>query len=283
MICQLAVVLLGGFFVVPVLAADPLTISGITVTKSDKSATITWQTNRDALGKVEYGLYTNNYHWTVNTNQKKEDQAITISGLYPDTVYFFRITADDDTSQISSFEQSFKTEKESDNKSPILSEVNVPYTTGGTATVQWVTDEPATSEIEYGMTTNYGSSRNDGRLVKIHDLTISGLTDGTYYHFRAKSKDKNNNISKYYDMTFQTKLTYRTDNDSLIIYNIAPVSANDINIGETTAIISWRTNKLSEGWVRYGTTQSYGQTVATNPPRDHFHNITLTGLNPNQI
>ncbi len=282
-ITQLIIGFLAGFLIptIPAKAAEPLVISNITVIKTGNSATITWQTNRPAYGKLEYGLYSHDYKWSLQTNQKTTQQSMTIFGLSSETNYYFRITANDEASQVSSFEQSFKTLKSSDNKSPLISKVSAVYTTGSTATIQWQTDEPATSEVEYGLTTSYGSTRSDGRLVNVHDLTVSGLKDGTYYHYRVKSKDKDNNVSIWYDLTFQTKLTNHSDLDALIIYGITPTSENDINITETTALITWRTNKLAEGAVRYGTSSSYGKTVTTNPPRDFIQSVTLTGLIPN--
>ncbi|MAF13696.1 MAG: hypothetical protein CMI53_02270 [Parcubacteria group bacterium] len=281
---QLVIAMLAGFLVpfnqVLAVTTVPLTISNITITQTDNSATITWRMNRPAFGKIEYGIYTNDYNWEVNTNQKTDVQAITISGLFPETDYFFRITADDETSEVISFEQRFETLEQGNNKSPLISGVQAAYLTGTTATIQWFTDEDATSEIEYGLTTNYGSTKSDGRRVKIHDVTISGLVDGTTYQFRVKSKDKDNNVSIWYNMSFRTKFGTNTDLDELIVYNIEPSGENFINVKETTAVISWRTNKLAEGSVRYGETTSYGKTIYSNPPRDFTQDITLINLKP---
>src|SRR3989339_795585 len=186
-------------------AADPLQISNISVTYTDKTATITWNTNRAAAGKVEYGLFTGSYHWTLQTNVKNTTQVMTIQGLYPESTYYFIITASDDTSQVISTEQNFKTGKATDNQAPDISAVGVMFTTGTTATIQWLTNEDATSEVDYGMTTTYGSSKVDGTRVRNHDITLTGLKEGTQYHYRVKSKDKDNNISTWYDLTFQTK------------------------------------------------------------------------------
>ncbi|MFA6215668.1 MAG: fibronectin type III domain-containing protein [Patescibacteria group bacterium] len=277
---QLIIFLLAGFFV-PLTAsqaAEPLVISNITYTKTDKTGTISWNTNRPAFAKLQYGSAPGSYLWTINTNQKATTQALSIFGLAPETTYYFRITTYDETSEVVSFEQNFKTNKLTDNQAPTISQVSVVDTTGNTATIQWLTDEEATSEVEYGMTTSYGNYRSDGRLVKIHDFTLTGLTDGTYYHFRIKAKDKNNNISAWYDMTFSTKFGNQLDKTSLIIYNVQPAGENNLNVTQNSAVITWWTNKLSEGWIKYGTSTAYGKTVNTNPPRDFSNSITLTDL-----
>ena len=56
-------------------------------------------------------------------------------------------------------------------------------------TVTWTTDEPSDSRLEYGLTTAYGSTVSNAALVTSHSLTVTGLTAGTTYHFRAGSTD----------------------------------------------------------------------------------------------
>lgn len=262
----------------PVSAIDALYISNVSVNYTGNTATIKWITNSAATGKVEYGLSTGNYQWTLQTNAKNTEQIMTIQGLFPETTYYFRITATGDTTQVVSVEQNFKTLKSNDGNAPIISNVQILYTTGNTATIQWLTDEEATTEVEYGMTTAYGSSKVDGTLVLNHDVTLTGLRDGTQYHFRVKSKDKDNNISIWYDLTFTTKLGTQTDTDTVLIYDVRPTGTNDANVSQTSAVISWRTNKPAEGWVRYGTSTNYSKTAYANPPRDFQKSLTLTGL-----
>ena len=67
-----------------------------------------------------------------------------------------------------------------------------PAATAGSTTsftVTWTTDEPSDSRLEYGPTTAYGSTASGPALVTAHSVTVSGLTAGTTYHFRAGSTD----------------------------------------------------------------------------------------------
>ncbi|MDD2807643.1 MAG: fibronectin type III domain-containing protein [Patescibacteria group bacterium] len=283
LIASIAIISILGTFLpaINVAAIDPLTISNINITSTDKSAVITWNTNRTAYAKIQYGLNTGAYTFTIQTNQKATTQTMTIFGLSAETTYYFKIMSDDGTNQVYSTERSFKTSKAIDNQATTISGVSVVYTTGSTATIQWQTDEDATTEVEYGMSQTYGASKVDGRLVRSHDITLTGLIDGTSYHFRVKSKDKSNNISTWSDSTFSTKVTNVSDNQALTIYNIKPAAENDVNIKQTSVIISWWTNKLSEGWVRFGTSPAYGQVFNTTPPRDFMNSVTITNLKPN--
>lgn len=57
-----------------------------------------------------------------------------------------------------------------------------------TAILTWGTDVPATTQVEYGATTNYGSATPlETRLVRNHVATLAGLTPGTTYFFKAIS------------------------------------------------------------------------------------------------
>jgi len=102
----------------------------------------------------------------------------------------------------------------SDTIPPTISNITVSAITGSTATITWNTDEPSTSQIEYGLTTSYGSSTSlDTNLVTEHTQTITGLTSNTTYHFRVKSKDASNNEAVSEDNIFTT-----TEEINLVAY-----------------------------------------------------------------
>jgi hypothetical protein len=55
-------------------------------------------------------------------------------------------------------------------------------------TIQWATDLPSDSQVEYGVETPpYASTLVDTQLVTTHSLTITGLQSHTLYHYRATS------------------------------------------------------------------------------------------------
>lgn len=261
--------------------AIPLSITSITITPTDNTATISWTTNRNTIGKIQYGTTPDTYTGSVSTNIKKDSQTVTISGLSPETNYFIRITAEDGFAVVQSNEQKFKTLKNSDNVTPTISSVRLVYITGTTATVQWETDEPATSEVLYGVTESYGRSKISSTKTRVHDITLTGLAEATTYNFRVRSKDANNNTAQWFNMSFRTILGTHDERAELKITDITPISENDINVGKNSAIIAWRTNKLTEGFVRYGTTPTPRTKVNINPPRSFAHNVSLTGLQEN--
>src|SRR5262249_48323727 len=66
----------------------------------------------------------------------------------------------------------------------------------GEATISWITNEPADSQVEYGPTTSYGSSSPlDQALVTSHSITLSGLLANTTYYYRIRSRGAAGNLS----------------------------------------------------------------------------------------
>lgn len=106
--------------------------------------------------------------------------------------------------------------RESTAKGPVISNVIVRQTTLTTATIDWRTDVPASSQVEYGRSSNYGflaplEPKNDPTSgvsagATEHSVLITDLTSGTTYRFRVRSKDADGNeTTSTGNKTFKTK------------------------------------------------------------------------------
>src|SRR3989338_9746105 len=88
---------------------------------------------------------------------------------------------------------------------PVISSVSATNITQTSATTTWTTDVPATSQVEYGPTTSYGTPTTlDSNLVYSHNVNLTDLNTDTLYHYRVKSKDAANNEAISADYTFHT-------------------------------------------------------------------------------
>ncbi len=91
--------------------------------------------------------------------------------------------------------------------------------------VSWTTDEPATSQVEFGEgtgTTYSQKSQEDSNMTVNHLVVITGLSPSKVYHLRALSKDKANNLSQSIDtVTITPKATDNALN--LVISNLQQV------------------------------------------------------------
>jgi acid phosphatase len=88
---------------------------------------------------------------------------------------------------------------------PVISGVSVSGIATTAATITWITDVQASSQVNYGPTTAYGfSAPLDTTLVAGHSQTLSGLSPNTLYHYRVRSRGANGVESVSGDFTFTT-------------------------------------------------------------------------------
>ncbi len=69
----------------------------------------------------------------------------------------------------------------------------------------WTTSVPATSQVNYGKTSSYGSTTGvNSSMVATHQIPVTALAPGTTYHFQIQSKDAQGNSATSADMTVTT-------------------------------------------------------------------------------
>lgn len=108
----------------------------------------------------------------------------------------------------------------------ISSIVSNPQTTS--ATISWTTNQAGSTQINYGLTSSYGSSTTEtdtSTLVTSHSDTISGLRACTTYHFQAVSTDLNSNEALSTDQTFVTGGCIQSDPTPPVCSNTTPSKA----------------------------------------------------------
>ena len=92
-----------------------------------------------------------------------------------------------------------------DTDAPVISNVQASNVTASQATITWNTDEVSTSQVEYGLDTNYGNSTSlNANLVISHSVVLENLSPATTYHFRVISADASENESTSQDNIFTT-------------------------------------------------------------------------------
>lgn len=87
---------------------------------------------------------------------------------------------------------------------PVISDIVVSGISDTQATISWNTDIPATSNLSYGTTTDYGLTSNDASFVTSHSRTITGLTANTEYHYDITSLRAEGNTADAGDNIFVT-------------------------------------------------------------------------------
>lgn len=236
-------------------------ISVVASSTASTTATITWTTDELSTSVVEYGSllpYGNSSSSAILTT----NHSISLTGLTDLTTYYFKVTSVDASSNsASSTEYTFRT---TDGTAPLI--LNIASTTAtSTASITWDTNEAASSSVQYGLTTSYGSTASSSGSVS-HNANISGLAQDTLYHYRVLAIDASGNTTISTDKTFRT-----TDGTSPIISVVTSSAA------PTTATITWTTDEVSTSVVEYGTSLSYGSASSSSVLVTN-HSITLTSL-----
>jgi hypothetical protein len=96
------------------------------------------------------------------------------------------------------------TPPEADTTPPVIKNVSTSSETETSAVITWTTNEPASSDVEYGKETDYGLTTSSAELTTDHSLTLSDLAPNTAYHFRVTSSDKAGNQASSADNIFVT-------------------------------------------------------------------------------
>lgn len=293
-------------------------ISGIgTASLGITDATLAWSTNELANSTLEYGTNQNyGTHATIPLSALLSHSA-TLTGLSPNTTYYYCIHATDLSQNSSnSCPHSFTTDAApvtipqtpTDTTAPQISLITVVPIATSTATIGWTTNELATSSLQYGLTTNYGSTVYlAGASALTHSTSLSGLQPNTTYHFRIISTDAAGNTQMSVDETFSTEalpqVSVQTQNQVApqvvtpvtpqpVVTQVAPqtiphvttVLISNIETGAvstSTVTVTWNTNLPSDSQIEYGNSENLGSQTTLDSTLTTSHSVTIGGLTPN--
>jgi hypothetical protein len=253
---------------------------------ANTTAVIEWQTDEPSTSLVQYDDNSStwgNYLWSKTDTSLVTTHSVTLTGLTADTTYYFRVGSTDGSGNgpTTSNEVNFTTESTPDTTDPIIT--TPPTVTGitqTTAIIEWQTDEPSNSLVDYGLTTSYGSQATLTGYVTNHSVTLTGLTVGTDYNFRVGSTDAIGNGPTYSN---NSTFTTETVDDQPPQITSSPTVTN---ITDSTAVITWQTDEPSNSMVRYDTTSRSAWADYLLSENDAgmvtSHSVTLAGLNANQ-
>lgn len=229
-----------------------------TVTAGATSASITWTTDRESDSFVEYGT-TTNYGSNFGLREEKTTHKVELTGLVPGTVYHYRVQSldpgdlrDYDSSKGKSNDFSFET-----GAAPALSNVSFSDITTNSAILSFDTNKASSAVIEYGTSTNYGSSVTDesGSGTTKHTVRLKDLTDGTTYQLKITINDSDGNKLTSTGHAFTTIAKPRISN-----VRFEPI------VGEARpgAKISWETNVPTSAAVRISSDQGETSEMASS-------------------
>ncbi len=155
----------------------------------------------------------------------------------------------------------------------------VEYVTPYSFTLTWTTNEPASSEVKYGISLNYESlnDRQKAYYYIEHQVVVGGLTPGTMYHYRIQSRDSNGNVA-----------TDVQDRIVMLPSAAAPVpilSGITLKKTSTTLTVTWTTNINAYSRIEYGRGNTYDRFRKgdNGDPFGTAHTATAISLDPNTL
>ena len=140
---------------------------------------------------------------------------------------------------------------------PVISPTSVATTTT-TATITWTTDESATSTVNYGLTSGYGSASTSAVFVLSHSIVLTGLSAGTTYDYAVSSQDGSGNVTSSNNLTFTTAALPPT----LLAPTTSSITTTTATASSTITFVGGA-NASAEGFV-YGLTLPYSATTTSS-------------------
>jgi chitodextrinase len=166
---------------------------------SPTAINVTWTASADNVGVAGYQVYRNGI--LVGT---PDGLSYADTGLASSTTYSYTVTAYDTAGNVSAQSAAAQVTTQA----PAISIVSANFVTPTGVTVTWSTNEPANSQLVYGLTNAYGSGPiTSGNMTTTHAITLSELTVSTTYHFQVQSVDATGNVALSADNVFTTAPT----------------------------------------------------------------------------
>jgi len=157
-----------------------------------------------------------------------------------------------------------------DTTAPTISSVSS-NVTSTTANITFTTNESATSSVQYGTTTSYGSTKAGQSGVTSHSVQLTGLSSNTLYHYRIIATDASSNTTTGTDFTFTTAAAADTTD---------PVISNVIVSGIDTdsATVSWQTDEPASSQVKMSWVADPTGITVSDSALTLNHSVSITGL-----
>ncbi|RLE37660.1 hypothetical protein DRJ17_06085, partial [Candidatus Woesearchaeota archaeon] len=244
-------------------------------------ATIKWKTDELSNSIVEYSLEA---EWpsnkvTVTNTSYVINHEIKLVDLILNSTYKYRVGSIDTSGNgpTYSVEFTFTTLAAPDITPPVI--IGFPKLRSidtSSATIEWTTDEYATSIVEYAPEAQWPYGKiiiEDSKIVKNHSVNITGLNSNTSYKFRVGSLDSRGN-----GPTYSNELSFKTLAAPDVTPPVITIHPQAMDIDINKATIYWKTNESATSIVEYGIKGLWPiakiEVIDTSLVIEHYINLT---------
>lgn len=285
-------------------AADtepPVITRGPSVVVGNRGAVIVFRTNERCIAELAYG--TSETLGTAAEEVVFEDEPrrrhrLHIGRLAPRTRYVFTLTCRDaagnslivgtprraagkivlpEGADDLSGALEFTTEEHADTAPPVItSGPTLVSRSSDTAIIEWATDEPADSYVDFGVG-GLASAVGSTDLTQEHRVILSGLEPSTAYSYSVRSTDFAGNPP----VSSQTGL-FSTAADPDISPPVLLAGPRLASIADDRAIVTWQSDEAASLQIAYGQGSLFDQALFDDTFATE-HTIQLTGLQPDTV
>ncbi len=179
------------------------TIFDVQITEySGFSAIVSWQTDKPSDSKIEYGSAPGDYLCAVEDPLLTTQHQLCLEPLQSETMYYIRVGSCDSRGNMAlSWEDTLWTP---DVTPPLMNQVEVVAITETTATICWLTDEPADSRVECWYADGSFPTLLGTTFAEEHAIALGNLQPATTYSFQVSGADSAGNVSRPVQESFIT-------------------------------------------------------------------------------
>jgi len=249
-----------------VLTTNGINVSSVVITIiGADQVQIDWTTNVDGNSRVYYG--TSLSYGNSRTGTTGISHTVVLSSLIPGTTYHFKAASVSSTNSQdtdSSGDYSFTT------PGIEINDIVIAASSSTSVTISWESNilGEVTARIYYGTSITYDRNIISGHSGRDSEVTISGLTPDTTYHYQIVIHSGIFGDFNISDATFVTGIQI----SNIIVSSIEP----------NRVVISWVTDIQGDTQVYYGTSTTYGR-IVTNSNWQTAHSIMISELSSDTL
>lgn len=264
-------------------AAEPFALSDVKASVTDStSATVTWKTNMDSNSRVFYNTETPvdiSSAASVKDNGSVSDHSLNLTGLTPDTKYYFVVKSKDaDGDIVTSDEMSFQTPP-TPNGAPKIESFSGPAALAVDEDGTWTVNasDPENGSLSYSI--DWGDTAGMARMLaamapsftQTSTFTHSYSEAGTYTITLTAKDDAGNTV------TSQATVDVSAANAAPHISGITAL------VGDNSVGFKWTTNESADSEVYYSasspvTIGDSATTAVTDSTMGTDHSVNVSGL-----
>ena len=243
--------------------------------RTDASVTVAWRTDEASDSFVDFGADAG-YGATAGNPDHVREHVVTLTNLEPSTTYHLQAYSNDPDGNGPTYSGDLvvETRPEPDRRRPrFLSGPEVIARTATSAIIEWLTDEATDTFVDYGATISYGRETASDEFGRRHRVVLPSLSPDTDYHYRVSASDRAGNepvVSR--DLVFRTRAG--VDDQPPRVRRLAVRK-----VTSTSALLEWRTDEPTDGFVDYGPEDDYGY-QAGNSDLGRRHQVLIGDLEP---